>query len=274
MSGSTVWRVRHGAVDDERVLVRRDRVQRADRERADPARQLRRAEDRRLRRRRRVAAVRDLAPRRAAIARSGVSRTDRCSCRRCSRGRSGTSPEPSTKNGRRSEKNVSNADRFTSAGSASTWPKSGLTVPVSVSPGRSAYFRSTPTVASGSARFDKRIAGLDRLGLDVAADVRHDLETLRRSIEPQPGQLAERRHVAVRALRQQRPGRRLVQPADLRGRSPGRTSKSSDGRNRNCENGNAELGAPAALRARDADVPHRIPALIVVVVVEPVAYPA
>ncbi len=37
-------------------------------------------------------------------------------------------PEPSTKNGRRSEKNVSNAERLTTAGSASTWPKSGLTV--------------------------------------------------------------------------------------------------------------------------------------------------
>ena len=59
-------------------------------------------------------------------------------------------PEPSTKNGRRSEKNVSKAERFTTAGSASTWPKSGLTVPVSVRPGRSAYFKSTPTDPFGS----------------------------------------------------------------------------------------------------------------------------
>jgi hypothetical protein len=34
---------------------------------------------------------------------------------------------PSTKNGRFSGRNVSNADRFTTDGSASTWPKSGLT---------------------------------------------------------------------------------------------------------------------------------------------------
>ena len=54
-------------------------------------------------------------------------------------------PEPSTKKGRRSGKNVSNASRFTTAGSASTWPKSGLTVPVNVRPGRTAYFRSRPT---------------------------------------------------------------------------------------------------------------------------------
>ena len=58
-------------------------------------------------------------------------------------------PDPSTKNGRRSEKNVSNAVRFTTAGSASTWPKSGLMVPVNVRPGVSAYFRSMPIDAFG-----------------------------------------------------------------------------------------------------------------------------
>ena len=35
---------------------------------------------------------------------------------------------PSMKNGRFSEKNVSNSVRFTSEGSASTWPKSGFKV--------------------------------------------------------------------------------------------------------------------------------------------------
>src|SRR5438270_9445474 len=59
-------------------------------------------------------------------------------------------PEPSTKNGRRSEKKVSNALRLTTAGSASTWPKSGLIVVVSVSPGVSAYFASTPNETLGS----------------------------------------------------------------------------------------------------------------------------
>ena len=57
-------------------------------------------------------------------------------------------PEPSTKNGRRSEKKVSNAERFTTAGSASTCPKSGLTVVVSVSPGVTAYFASRPIAIS------------------------------------------------------------------------------------------------------------------------------
>ena len=57
------------------------------------------------------------------------------------------------KNGRFSEKNVSNALRFTTAGSASTWPKSGLTVAVRFSAGVTAYFRSTPTDMSWSGLF-------------------------------------------------------------------------------------------------------------------------
>ena len=60
-------------------------------------------------------------------------------------------PEPSTKKGRRSLKKSSKASRFRAAGSASTWPKSGLSVAVSVSAGVTAYFRSTPALAPGSA---------------------------------------------------------------------------------------------------------------------------
>src|SRR5439155_6074746 len=62
-------------------------------------------------------------------------------------------PDPSTKNGRRSEKNVSKAVRLTTAGSASTCPKSGLIVVVSVRPGATAYFRSTPSAASTADAF-------------------------------------------------------------------------------------------------------------------------
>ena len=53
-------------------------------------------------------------------------------------------PDPSMKNGRRSSKYVSNALRFTTAGSASTWPKSGFKVAVTVSPGVIANFASAP----------------------------------------------------------------------------------------------------------------------------------
>ena len=59
-------------------------------------------------------------------------------------------PDPSTKNGRRSGKNVSKASRFTTAGSASTCPKSGFAVAVSVSPGVTAYFTSSPNEPPGS----------------------------------------------------------------------------------------------------------------------------
>jgi hypothetical protein len=63
-------------------------------------------------------------------------------------------PEPSTKKGRRSEKNVSKPERLTTAGSASTCPKSGLMVPVSVRPGFNAYFTSTPAEPAGSLAFE------------------------------------------------------------------------------------------------------------------------
>ncbi len=53
---------------------------------------------------------------------------------------------PSLKKGRFSVKKVSNAERFTTAGSASTWPKSGLIVAVSV------RFEVTPTFRSAPIR--------------------------------------------------------------------------------------------------------------------------
>src|SRR5207249_11710195 len=55
-------------------------------------------------------------------------------------------PAPWTKNGRRSWKNDSNAVRLRTAGSASTWPKSGLIVASSVRFGAIPYFRSAPPV--------------------------------------------------------------------------------------------------------------------------------
>src|SRR2546427_13001610 len=73
-------------------------------------------------------------------------------------------PDPSTKNGRRSLKYVSNADRFTTAGSASTCPKSGFTVVVSVRAGVNAYFMSMPSAPSGAERFT---SGLPAVGCFV-----------------------------------------------------------------------------------------------------------
>src|SRR6478735_822012 len=83
-------------------------------------------------------------------------------------------PDPSTKNGRRSGKNVSKASRLTTAGSASTWPKSGFTVVVNV----------------------------HRSRVDLAERVRHEFKTLRRTGHAQPLQLTELRDEAVGVARQ------------------------------------------------------------------------
>src|SRR2546428_8313390 len=56
--------------------------------------------------------------------------------------------EPSTKNGRFSLKNVSRSLRFTTAGSTSTWPKSGLTVAFRVRFEPSPIFASAPNPGS------------------------------------------------------------------------------------------------------------------------------
>jgi hypothetical protein len=58
---------------------------------------------------------------------------------------------PSMKKGRFSSKNVSNAVRFTTAGSTSTCPKSGLMLPSSERLLLIRYFRSTPAPANARA---------------------------------------------------------------------------------------------------------------------------
>jgi hypothetical protein len=55
--------------------------------------------------------------------------------------------DPSTENGRRSSKKVSTSLRFTTAGSTSTWPKSGFTVPASVRLPSSPTLKSAPAPA-------------------------------------------------------------------------------------------------------------------------------
>ena len=71
-------------------------------------------------------------------------------------------PAPSTKNGRFSSKNVSNADRLTTAGSTSTWPKSGFTVALSVRFDVTRSIASPPTrpsIACGSKNGSLRSPG-------------------------------------------------------------------------------------------------------------------
>src|SRR4051812_32413951 len=54
-------------------------------------------------------------------------------------------PRPPREKGRRSLKKLSNPERFTCDGSASTWPKSGLIVAASVRFDVTPYLRSAPT---------------------------------------------------------------------------------------------------------------------------------
>src|SRR5207237_6097301 len=53
-------------------------------------------------------------------------------------------PRPATKNGLRSSKKLSYADRLSTDGSDSTWPKSGLIVASSVTLGAMRYLMSPP----------------------------------------------------------------------------------------------------------------------------------
>ena len=80
------------------------------------------------------------------------------------------------KNGRLSWKNVSNAPRLSTAGSASTWPKSGLIVPSSVRLDVTPYLKSAPAVMRWS-RSNPVAVGTDTFLVD---DVGRHLEPARR----------------------------------------------------------------------------------------------
>ena len=138
-------------------LLLRDRVQRADRELAEPPRQLRGADDRGLRRLAGVLVVRDVRLDLRRTADAPRVEEARALRRRCSRGRRRSCPSPRRRTadapGRRSRRR----DRLTTAGSASTWPKSGFTVAVSVRPGVSAYLRSRPAAGVGVGALHQRV---------------------------------------------------------------------------------------------------------------------
>src|SRR3954471_24060738 len=108
------------------------------------------------------------------------------------------------KKGRRSLKKVSKALRFTSAGSASTWPKSGFTVASSVRLGPKPTFRSAPVRTEGSRVSWKGAGGRGGVGEGAArapplakrragAQVRHHPPPPLRPHPGDPLQLAEAR---------------------------------------------------------------------------------
>ena len=158
--------------------------------------------------------------------------------------------------------------RLTTAGSASTWPKSGLTVAVSVRPGVTAYFRSRPTVAPGRGSRE-RVAGLDGVVSTSADGVGHQLEALRRApgrrplsspnCDTKPGGFARssgQLETSLRRAPRGPPRSRPVRPPALK---------------RNCENGIRNSAFHPSLGPAARHVPDRVPAVVVVAVVEAVA---
>ena len=122
--------------------------------------------------------------------------------------------------------------------------------------------------AIGRGMLEQRVAAGD-LFRQVGQRVRDQLELLRRARHREAAQLAERRHVPVVAAGQQRPGRRFVEAADLprHREAEGVRVRLSESQLRERD---PELRGPSEAIARDADVPHRVPAVVAVVVVVPV----
>src|SRR3954466_16100288 len=75
---------------------------------------------------------------------------------------------PSTKKGRFSGKNVSNAERLSTAGSTSTWPKSGLSVALSVRLDVTRYRKSSPSLILGRPRVSKGVPAAEASDDDFA----------------------------------------------------------------------------------------------------------
>ena len=144
-------------------------------------------------------------------------------------------------------------------------------MPVSVRPGCSAYFKSTPSDPSGSVVLTSGLPGSPGCVVTSADDVRHDFEPLGRR-DRAAGPSARRTTTRIRwrswtgAARSSVSFRRPILRTIARPNVDVSRGSIAKLRKRN-----PELGAPAALAARHRDVPHRIPALIVVRVVEPVA---
>ena len=115
---------------------------------------------------------------------------------------------------------------------------------------------------------DERVARFRRLRVHLADDIRDELQPLRRLAQLQMREIAEVGDEAVRALRDERPRVGLVEAADLA--HDGEPERRIVGRiEAQLREGDAELRAPAVLVARDGDVPHGVPAAVVVPVVGP-----
>ncbi len=122
---------------------------------------------------------------------------------------------------------------------------------------------------SWSGLFCSGISGVQRRRADLADDVRNELEPFRRASDRHATQLAERRDEPARVLRQQRPGRRLVQTRDVAHHREAKHAVAAAAESQ-LRKRNAELRAPAILVASRHDLPDGVPTVVVVRIVEPV----
>ena len=113
------------------------------------------------------------------------------------------------------------------------------------------------------------IARLHRRHVDLPERVGHELEPLGRGAWPHAVHIAELRHEASGAARQQRPRRGLVGAVLFA--DDGQADRPIALREPQLREGDAELGAPALGVLHDLHVPHRVPTVVVVPVVEVVA---
>ena len=121
---------------------------------------------------------------------------------------------PSTKNGRFSGKNVSNAERLSTAGSTSTCPKSGLNVASSVRFDVTRSRRSSPARIVGRPCVSNGVAGAVGKRRRFRAGVGHQLEVRRGRRNAQSLEMAEARRPARFVLVPERPIVFLVAPLD------------------------------------------------------------
>ena len=123
---------------------------------------------------------------------------------------------------------------------------------------------------AGVRRLVEGVSSFRGLRADLGHAVGHDFEALPASGELQPAQFAELRHETGAALRDERPRRGLVEPANL----PDHAKPECvplPGLEPQLRQRDPELRLPSLSVARHGDVPHGVPALVAVAVGEPVA---
>ena len=168
---------------------------------------------------------------------------------------------PSTKNGRFSGKKVSKSVRFTTAGSTSTWPKSGLTVASRAKLLPTLRRRSRPTLPKARGAVEERVARIGGPGLGAARGVGHEDERRARLHPADAGELGHARGEAALGLRHERQPVALVLALDVaRGVDPPRLRVA--GQEAQLREGDPHLRDQPCVVVVHRGVPHRVPRVV------------